>query len=164
MKGVLIIDPSKCTGCRSCEIACSTVKENEVNVEKSRIRIIPFYEEYFYYPNVCLQCDTPYCALPCPTLAIEKDENTGIVRLKEDRCVGCKMCIISCPFGATSFLFRNGRGKAVKCDLCEGDPVCVKVCKYDALGYGEPEDMGAGKRVTIAEKVKKACLTELTLP
>jgi Fe-S-cluster-containing dehydrogenase component len=165
MNNILVIDPSKCTGCRSCEVACSTVKENEVHIEKSRIRIVPFYQEYFYYPNVCFHCDIPYCALPCPTSAITKSEDTGIVELNEERCVGCKMCLLSCPFGATSFLLRNGRGKAIKCDLCEGDPVCVKACKYEALTYGEPDEMGAGKRVAVAEKVKKACLTEtLTLP
>jgi len=157
---VLVIDPSKCTGCRSCETACSTIKENETNIGKSRVRIVPFYQEYFYYPNVCLHCEIPYCALPCPTMAITKNESTGIVELNEDRCVGCKMCLISCPFGATSFLLRDGVGKAIKCDLCQGDPACVKACKYETLTYGEPDAISAGKRVVVAEKVKKAYAIE----
>jgi len=156
MNKVLVVNPVNCTGCRSCETACATIKENEVNLTKSRIRNVRFKDEYFYYPDVCLQCEIPYCALACPSTAITKNSDTGMVELNKDRCVGCKMCLMLCPFGAMGFV----DGIAVKCDLCDGDPACVKACNYEALTYGEPDEIGEGKRVVVAEKVKEASSAE----
>ncbi len=58
MSKVLVLDPARCTGCRSCEVACSTIKTGEANPHASRIRMVLFQDEGFFYPNVCLQCET----------------------------------------------------------------------------------------------------------
>ena len=148
----LIIDPLKCLGCQVCELVCSMVKSGESGIYKSRIKNVRFFDEYFFYPSVCSQCETPYCAMVCPTSALSKNADTGVVELAEDKCVGCKMCLVACPFGAISIV----DSKVAKCDLCGGDPVCVKFCRPEALVYGEIEDIGSGRRVVVAEKMKEA--------
>ncbi len=152
-KGI-IIDATKCTGCLACEAACSLVKESEINRGKARIRMQLFQDAYFYYPLVCAQCDIAYCALPCPTRALEKNHVTGLVDFSPERCVGCNMCVVSCPFGAITV--RNG--KAVKCDLCGGDPACVKFCETKAIRFGDVEDMAQDKRLLTALRFKEAAL------
>lgn len=152
MSKSLIIDPAKCIGCRLCEIVCSMVKSGEAGIYQSRIKNIRFYDEYFFYPNVCLQCETPYCALVCPTGALHKNLGTKVVELSKEKCVGCRMCLVACPFGAIYMI----NSVPIKCDLCEGDPMCVKFCRVEALTYGETEDIGAGRRVLVAEKMKEA--------
>lgn len=153
MDKVLIIDPMKCTGCRSCEAACSTWKEGETNIVKSRIRIVPFIDEAYFHPIVCQQCETPFCAIPCPTGALRKNTETGMVELYKGKCVGCRLCLMSCPFGAITVLEDS---LASKCDLCDRDPMCVKFCEFGALTYGERDEISANKRAVVAEKVKKA--------
>lgn len=152
MSKVIIIDAAKCMGCRLCESACSVARTGEAGIYKSRIRNVRFPDEYFFSPNVCHQCESPSCALVCPTAALSKNSDTGVVELDEDKCVGCKMCLVSCPFGA----IYMSESKIVKCDLCQGDPVCVKFCRTEALKYGEVEEIGEGKRIEEGVKVKEA--------
>ena len=71
------------------------------------------------------------------------------MELNKDRCIGCKLCLIACPFGSVTFV----NGVSAKCDLCEGDPTCVKACYWGALTLGEADEMGANKRVIVATKV-----------
>ncbi|MFC1916719.1 4Fe-4S dicluster domain-containing protein [Chloroflexota bacterium] len=149
---VLVIDPVKCDGCRSCEIACSMVKEGEAGLYKSRIRTVRFPEEYFFFPSVCLQCEVPYCALVCPTAALSKNLETGVVELIAEKCVGCRMCQVACPFGA----IRMVNSLPIKCDLCRGDPACVKVCEPKALTYADADESGTTQRVALGEKMKEA--------
>lgn len=152
MRKVLIVDAERCNNCRSCEVACSTAKEGEVCPQKSRVRLTPFSENYFYYPTVCLQCEIPYCAHACPTGALGKDLESGVVGIEKAKCIGCKMCLVACPFGAMGFI----DGVAAKCDLCGGDPACVKFCEPQALTFGEPDDISAGKRLNVAQRMKDA--------
>ena len=157
MTKVLIIDAAKCCGCRLCESACSLTNAGEAGIYKSRIRNIRFPDEYFFSPSVCHQCESPSCALVCPTGALSKNPDTGVVGVDKEKCVGCKMCLVSCPFGGIYMV----ESKIVKCDLCGGDPMCVKFCRNEALTYGEVEDIGEGKRVAEGVKVKEAAAPTL---
>lgn len=152
MPKALLIDPSRCTGCRACEAVCSLVTAAEVNPDRSRIRLQIFAAEYFYYPMVCAQCEIAYCALPCPTRALEKNYTTGVVDFVAERCIGCQMCVIGCPFGAITVR----AGKASKCDLCGGDPTCVKFCEPKAIRFGAIEDFAESKRHLTAVRFKEA--------
>ena len=152
MAKVLIVDPAKCTGCLSCEAACSTFREGECNLYKGRIRVVRFADELFFYPVVCQQCETPLCAVPCPTAALRKDPATGVVELVRERCVGCKMCLTACPFGAMALV----DGFPVKCDLCQGEPACVPLCEPGAITLGEAVEMGQGQRLALAARLKEA--------
>lgn len=150
MPQILIVDPNKCTGCRSCEMTCSTFQEGESNFYKTRIRVIRFPDELFFYPLVCQQCQTPLCAVPCPTTALVKNPQTGLVDFFKERCVGCKLCLTACPLGAISLV----DGLPAKCNLCSGDPACVKLCEPGAIALGEPEAIVDMQNLMLAEKIR----------
>ncbi|MBM4278461.1 MAG: 4Fe-4S dicluster domain-containing protein [Deltaproteobacteria bacterium] len=152
MKG-LSLDVEKCSGCRACELACSMKHTGEYNPLNSRIHISIFHEKAFAIPVVCFQCNEPWCEKICPSGAIKTktDEVKGIkvVEIAEDKCVGCKMCMLACPFGNMRFDGRH----AVKCDLCEGDPECMRFCAKGALQFKEAEASVGRKWKSIAEKI-----------
>ena len=153
MAKVLVVNPDKCTGCGACELACSMTNTGEFNPSRSRIQIVSFEPDFFRCPVVCLQCYDPPCAEICPTNAITKDESTGIVRVSKEKCNGCRMCEEACPFGV--IFFSELEQKAVKCELCDGDPQCVAFCATEALEFREPEARAADKRRQLAEKLKE---------
>ncbi len=149
MSKVLVIDPVKCKGCHSCEITCATWNEGECNINLSRIRVVSYLKEVFFVPMVCLQCEEAFCALVCPVNALHRDAEKGIVKLNKDKCIGCKLCLVACPFGNMSF----ARNTSSKCELCDGDPMCVKSCQWKALTYEEPDQTGWSKKVLVANKI-----------
>lgn len=152
MKGISL-DVEKCSGCRACELACSMKHTGEYNPLNSRIHISIFPEKAFAIPVVCFQCNEPWCEKICPSGAIttKTDEEKGIrvVEIGKDKCVGCKMCMLACPFGNMRF---DGR-YAAKCDLCDGDPECIHFCAKGALQFKEVEVSVGRKWKTIAEKI-----------
>jgi Fe-S-cluster-containing dehydrogenase component len=113
------------------------------------MKVISFLEEAYFVPTVCLQCERPYCALICRVGALNKNPETGVVERDKNRCIGCKLCLIACPFGNLTFV----NGVSAKCDLCNGNPTCVKVCNWGALSFEEADEIGAGKRVFVANRV-----------
>ena len=136
---LLVVNIDKCTGCRACEYACSFVHTGEFNPLDSRIRIGEFLDDFIFVPSVCTQCEDAYCVRVCPSHALSKNIETGLVEFDKDKCIGCKQCIIACPWGSIKL---NHMGKEIiKCDLCGGDPECVKVCHAKALEFDEVEDM-----------------------
>ena len=150
---ILLIDVDKCTGCRICELACSWVHEGVFNPLKSRISVISSRRDGIDIPMVCQQCDTPLCQDVCPTAAISRDEETGAIIVDENKCIGCRMCLIACPFGGLSF--DTEKHVAIKCDLCGGDPACVKYCPVKAIEYIEADKVGLTRRRAGAEKLSK---------
>lgn len=152
MAKVLTVDPDKCTGCRLCEMVCSVTNTGVFDSAQSRIKVISFGREFFRFPIVCLQCDRPLCAQVCPAGAITKDEASGTVKVSKTKCVGCKMCVMACPFG--NIAFSAPEGKAVKCELCDGDPQCLLFCVTGALEYKEPEEQIIDKTRGFAERLR----------
>ncbi len=130
---VLVSDPKKCTGCKLCELACSLRHEGECNPDLSRIRIIDWNNQGIYLPVSCQQCEDGSCMAVCPKDAIYRDDKLDRVMVDYDRCISCKMCISACPFGAIRF--DENRGKIIRCDLCDGDPQCVRFCDTKALAF-----------------------------
>lgn len=119
-----------CSGCRICELVCAFAHEKTSNPKKARIRVV-HVGLGIDYPIVCRQCSVPKCAEKCPTDAIMRNENTGLVSVVEEKCIGCGVCIESCPFGAITL--HPDKGTALLCDLCGGDPQCVKYCPAGLL-------------------------------
>jgi len=136
----------RCTGCRRCEIACSLHHEGRIWPEASRIRI------FMPFPGVevihlCAQCDDYPCVEACPVEALRVDERTKAVLVDREKCTGCGACIEACP-GHIPFL-HPGDGKATICDLCGGDPECVKVCVeagYRAI-YAVEEEVNVNRKL-----------------
>lgn len=127
LRKVMIVNPILCTGCLECELVCSITKTGIANPAHSRIKITKSIEGDICLPMMCRHCDPAPCGQICPTGAINRDSKAGAVVINLDRCIGCKMCMIACPFGAITVDLLSG--KVVKCDLCLGDPQCVKFCK-----------------------------------
>lgn len=126
----IVRDYIKCTGCRLCEIACSMKHEGRIWPEASRIRVfmlIPGIE----VPHLCAQCSNYPCVNSCPVEALSVNEDTGAVLVDNEKCTVCGLCIKACP-GEIPHLHPD-RTHVVICDLCGGDPECVKVC--ERAGY-----------------------------
>jgi Fe-S-cluster-containing dehydrogenase component len=147
---VLVVDPLKCSGGKSCELACSFHKTGKFNPADSRIKIHFFPEEISFTPTVCMQCKDAYCVQVCPTGALARQKESGVVYLDQNKCIGCKQCIVACPWGSVKL---DHEGETVfKCDTCGGDPACVKVCTSGALKFVDADEVALAKQKDTAEK------------
>ncbi len=141
LKFVLQVDPAKCTDCRLCEIFCSLQQEGQVNPARARVQIRRDESRKLLAPILCPPCDDKKCIAACPEPgALTISPENGAVVIVESRCTGCSKCITACDIGAIRFLRQTGRGKngkavALKCNQCDGDPACVRVCEPKALEY-----------------------------
>jgi len=133
----LQIHPDKCTGCRQCELACSWVQTGEFQPSRSVIRVHVFDEQASYAPWTCFQCDEAWCMQACPVNAIDVDAASGAKIVLDEACVGCKLCVIACPFG--TIFFDKAQDSATKCDLCAGDPACAHACPTGAIVHAEAD-------------------------
>lgn len=138
----IIVYPEKCTGCRLCESICALYNEKMNDLSRSRIRIIKMHSLGLSTPVVCCQCKNPPCGKVCPVKAIIKDSN-GLVKINGEQCIGCEVCVSQCPFGAMISLPE----KVAKCDLCGGNPQCVKYCATGAIEYEDSEMVIQRKRI-----------------
>lgn len=148
------VNLEKCTACRICEFVCSTHHFGEVNPSKSRVNVKIVSKDFFYYPVVCQQCGNAPCMEVCPKDALVINEETGAIEVVEENCIGCRMCVRACPFGAMGILKKDKL--ANKCDLCGGDPECVKHCFYGALEFKETEEVRNDISMNYIQQVKKA--------
>jgi Fe-S-cluster-containing hydrogenase component 2 len=130
---VLLSDPAKCTGCGLCRIACSLRKAGVCSPQKSRVRVYELDAADRYLPIACQHCEAAPCAAACPREAISRDDALVRTVIDYNLCVGCRMCVFACPFGAMGF--DEDCGKPFKCDLCDGDPLCVTFCMPGALRF-----------------------------
>lgn len=130
---VIVFDPEKCTGCTYCMISCSFKHYGLTSFGKSHIKIIdnPERPKIGFIGIHCIHCEDPHCLASCPVEAITKDDRTGLVNINSTKCIGCKACMIACPISNPSF--DEERRVVVKCDFCDGDPLCVKFCTAEAL-------------------------------
>ncbi|MGD8902217.1 MAG: 4Fe-4S dicluster domain-containing protein [Anaerolineae bacterium] len=140
---VLILDLNKCAGCRACEEACN--QRNHLPEDQSYIRILSRGDEEnrWYLPVQCQHCQDTPCATVCPVDATYHHPS-GVVLVNEKTCVGCKYCIVACPYGAR--IFDEHKGVASKCWLCldwvlgGGEPACVQACLKEARIFGKRSD------------------------
>jgi len=148
MDKLISIDIEKCIGCRLCEQMCSLHHEKEVRPAYSRIHAILWEEEGVSVPVVCIQCDDAPCVGACKYEALWRDPATGAILVIEDNCIGCKMCMVACPYGCVGY--DKGRHKVFKCDLCGGDPKCCSICPSGALSYIKAEKTSIDKKRSFA--------------
>ena len=122
---------NNCVGCRLCGMICSLTHEGECSITKSRIRIVRDEEFGNNLVSLCIQCADAYCLDSCTFGALSRDEKTGAVVVDDKLCTGCEECVAACPVGGPSL--DKDRNIVFKCDLCGGDPECVKFCSREAL-------------------------------
>jgi Fe-S-cluster-containing dehydrogenase component len=154
--GRIIHNQDLCSGCRLCQIVCSTYHEGVSSPALSRLQYKK-YELGGYITDVfpCKQCDGPECLYACPTGALHVDTTTGARVVDPDVCIGCQMCINACPVVPPRIRFNAAKNIAFKCDLCGGDPQCVKFCPMGALtaSWIEVEDTGEEDEGIIEEVI-----------
>ncbi len=155
MNKILVVDYEKCTGCRNCEMACSLSHVQENNPAKSAVRIVKWERKGLNVPVICQQCEEPACANICPVQAISRDVDTGALVVDDDICVGCRMCMVACPFGAITF--DVDRRQSIKCDLCGGvEPWCARFCEPGALTYKLPSTVSMDKKRVAGRRLVEA--------
>jgi anaerobic carbon-monoxide dehydrogenase iron sulfur subunit len=153
---VLSIDIEKCVGCKTCEEVCSLKNTGRVQPARSRIKVIKYEkrgEYHNYLPMVCQQCTTPLCMEACPTNAISRSEETGAMVVDEKACVGCRVCNMACPIGGISI--DPVSNVAFKCELCDGDPECVKYCDAEAITYVPLDKLDASMKRSKSRKISE---------
>jgi anaerobic carbon-monoxide dehydrogenase iron sulfur subunit len=153
MAKALYIDYEKCTGCRLCELVCAVKHYGISNPARARIKVMKWEQEGVYVPMSCQQCQDAPCQNICPAKAISRDEEMSRVMVDYDKCIGCRLCVAVCPFGAMSFNVIDKQ--VLKCDLCDGDPQCVRFCDRKAVDFVSPDEVSIDKKRTAAERLSK---------
>lgn len=161
-------DGTRCTGCKTCEMACKDYKDLGLGVAFRKVYEVTVGETTrdsdgvitttcCSYPVslACNHCEDPACVKVCPTTAIHKEAASGLVTVDKARCIGCGYCHMACPYNVPKV--DRSKGHSVKCDGCESrilageKPVCVEACPARALDFGTVEEMSAlGQRANIA--------------
>lgn len=154
MAKVLYINYQKCTGCRLCEMVCAVSHDGISNPARSRIKVMKWEQEGLYVPMSCQQCQDAPCVNVCPVKALSRDESLGRVVVDYEVCIGCRSCVAVCPFGAMSF--NTIDRKVFKCDVCDGEPQCVRFCDMKAVDYVDAGEVSVQKKRDAAERLSKA--------
>jgi len=151
---VLTADPQKCTGCRTCEVACSLKHAQVSNPARSRIRAVSWKAAEQFLPVSCQHCEEAPCLEACPREAISREPELARVVVDYSTCVGCRTCFYACPFGAMKF--DPDRGRPFRCNLCDGQPLCVELCEDKALTYTNPTAVPYPRARETARVYKRA--------
>ena len=136
--GYLVHDADVCTGCGICEITCSMAHDGVFSRELARLKLHRnYYRGHWdgsgaYDMDFCRQCPWPACLYACPVGAITIDEKTGARVTDQELCIGCRRCEEACPYDMIVYI--PDRNVCDKCDLCGGDPECVKACPASGVG------------------------------
>ncbi|MBP2649954.1 MAG: 4Fe-4S ferredoxin, iron-sulpur binding protein [Firmicutes bacterium] len=145
MNQFVIADPDKCIGCRTCEVAC--VQAHRLGQSVASLtekffspRLTVIQTAKISVPIQCRHCEDAPCAKVCPVKAIvQRDRSVQVI---SNKCIGCKSCIMACPYGAIELgaaeadVDGGNKVDAIKCDLCRDTidgPACIKVCPTKAL-------------------------------
>jgi carbon-monoxide dehydrogenase iron sulfur subunit len=131
----IIVEAAECAGCRVCELACSFRHEERFSPSLSRITVIKEDKHGLDYPLYCRQCESCPPESTCPTGALSRTTE-GTVAVDREACIGCGSCVTACNYDAVKL---DDSSRPLICDLCGGEPECVKRCPTDALRYEESD-------------------------
>lgn len=156
----------RCLGCRSCEMACAVEHSASKSIygavtEKPGPvrRVYVEMAEGQRMPLVCRHCEEAACAAVCRTGAMTQDPLTGIVDRCEERCIGCFMCAMICPYGVIGH--HTNTRMAVKCDRCKDldIPACVSACPTSTLIFSTEREFAEMRRKEAAAKIVRELQT-----
>ena len=154
-------DGTRCTGCKTCVLAC---KDNKDLTSEQAFRQVYEFEGNdgftadaagaytvasftYYVSSACNHCASPACVANCPVGSMQKNEETGLVYNDPETCIGCGTCANTCPYGAPQVDAEIK--KSIKCDGCHARveagemPICVNACPQRALEFGDIEELRA---------------------
>jgi Fe-S-cluster-containing dehydrogenase component len=179
----LLYDSTLCIGCKACVAACKESNglppefsspedlwDTPLDISGKTKNIIKVYRHgtgmtkdaetdgYAFMKHSCLHCVDPSCVSACPVSAMKKDPVTGVVSYDEKDCIGCRYCVVACPFSAPRFQYDKAFPKIVKCELCnhlkQGDKfqysACAQVCPTGATLYGPTAELKAEAQRRLA--------------
>lgn len=158
-------DTKNCIGCQSCQVACKSIKSLPVGpkpnlivpIEPKMVNGVPRGTFVFM---ACFHCEKPWCVRACPTGAMQKRKEDGIVIVNPVLCIGCKSCMSACPWGAPQWDTENK--KVVKCDFCKDrldqglKPACVTICTSQCLKFDEASKVPDNRRERYAMAIAMA--------
>ena len=184
----MLYDTTLCIGCKTCVVACREANNLEPRLDADRLHqapvdldsrtknVIKVYKaegspERSYVKSQCMHCLDPACASACMLGSLHKDEVTGIVGYDATYCVGCRYCMMACPYNVAKFEYEKALPKIVKCELCrhrvEGaklttvngfshypakhGPACCEVCPRGAVIYGKRTELLLEAKKRIAQ-------------
>lgn len=166
----ILYDSTRCVGCQTCEFSCAEANNlpepedyPEVGIvrttDETRRTVVNAYETSngeVYVKRQCMHCNEPACAAACLTQAMKKTKE-GPVIWRDEKCMGCRYCMISCPFDMPRFEYNSANPNITKCTMCferqqEGKiPACVENCPAEALMFGTRRELLAEARKRIVE-------------
>ena len=167
--GVIVIDVQKCLACKTCELECAVAHSQAKALvdavgesPRPTARVSVVGAEDFSFPLQCRHCEDAPCIKICPTKAIARLGDDQPVLIDQDKCIGCKWCIMVCPFGVIEM--DDKRRVLIKCDLCcdrleEGElPACVAGCPTHAIEFKPLAEVVASRKkkavVSFMEEMK----------
>jgi len=179
----LLYDATLCVGCKACLSACKEANglppefstedhlwDTPLDTSAYTFNLIKMYRNgtmqtkdaevngYAFMQTSCMHCADPSCVSACPVSAMTKDPVTGVVAYNPDACVGCRYCVVACPFGIPKYQYDSPTGKIGKCELCRHRTknghysACAEVCPTGATLYGKSADLLVEAKRRIALK------------
>ena len=168
----ILVDTTRCVGCRNCETVCAeanglpepdvmddSVLEAVRKTDEKQWSVINRFDTdagEVFVKRQCMHCVQPACASACLTKAMKKTDE-GPVVWRGNKCMGCRFCMVSCPFDMPKFEYASANPKIQKCKMCwerlkEGQlPACVENCPAEALSFGKRSEMISEARKRIVE-------------
>ena len=117
----------------------------------ARIHIAKREDRGIDRPIVCQTCQHPPCVEVCPVDALARDQEDGHIIVDDEACIGCGLCAQACPYLAISY--HRETSVPLICDLCDGDPACIKRCVTRAIRFEDPSSQLARQRNQLAGKI-----------
>ncbi|MGQ9836060.1 MAG: 4Fe-4S dicluster domain-containing protein [Thermoanaerobaculaceae bacterium] len=160
MGRAILIDVTRCVGCGACVEACQKVNgqkpHDALRLDAQTFTYLSDRGNDVYVRRLCMHCENPACASACPVAALRKTPE-GPVVYDPSRCMGCRYCMVACPFGVPTYEWDSPVPRVRKCEMCTGrpeGPACAEACPAEATITGERSALLAEAKRRILEDPK----------